>query len=140
MNSTSEPKAPPNSTPRYLATKVVMMPRDTNAHGTIFGGVILSNIDLAGAAGAQHEIRGRGWPAPSLVTVSLNKVEFRQPVYVGDVVSFWTEVIRIGQTSITMQVMVETDRDDQTVGLTEAEVTFVAVDLERRHPVPLRDA
>ena len=117
---------------RYLATKVVMMPRDTNPHGTIFGGVILSNIDLAGAAGAQYEIRRAGWPDQALVTVSLNRVEFHQPVYVGDVVSFWTTSLGVGQSSITMHVMVEADRDGQVVQLTEAEVKYVAVDLDRR--------
>ncbi len=127
---------------RYLATKLVMMPRDTNPHGTIFGGVILSNIDLAGAAGAQYEIRRAGWPARALVTVSMNRVEFLEPVFVGDVVSFWTEVLRVGRTSITMQVTVEADRGGDVVKLTAAEVTYVAVDLEAetRPAVPIRGA
>ena len=123
---------------RYLAIKVVMMPRDTNPHGTIFGGVLLSNIDMAGAAGAHHEIRSRGWPDASLVTVSMDKVEFHQPVFVGDVVSFWTTLLRIGRTSITMHVAVEADRDHETVSLTEAEVTYVSVNLVDRSAVALR--
>ncbi len=124
---------------RYLATKVVMMPRDTNPHGSIFGGVLLSNIDMAGAAGAHHEIRHRGWSEPSLVTVAMDKVEFHQPVYVGDVVSFWTTLLRIGRTSITMHVMVETEREERILQLTEAEVTYVSVDLTDRSTVALRD-
>lgn len=125
---------------RYLATKVVMMPRDTNPHGTIFGGVVLSNIDLAGAAGAQFEIRRSGWPERALVTVSMNRVEFLEPVFVGDVVSFWTQSRRVGRTSITMQVTVEADRAGEVVKLTEAEVTYVAVDLSdaARPSVPIR--
>ena len=85
---------------RYLAVKVAMMPRDTNPYGTIFGGVLLSYIDQAGAIGARHEIQQRGFPAQSLVTVALDRVEFHEPVFVGDTVSFWTEVRRIGTTSI----------------------------------------
>jgi len=75
------------------------------------------------------------------VTVAMNRVEFLEPVEVGDVVSFYTRVIRIGRTSITMHVSVETERDEQVVGLTEAEVTYVAVKLEegRRQPVAIRE-
>jgi acyl-CoA thioesterase YciA len=117
---------------RFLAVKVVMMPRDTNPVGTIFGGVLLSYIDQAGVIGAHDVIRDRGWPAPTLVTVAMNGVEFHQPVFVGDVVSFWTRVVRIGRTSIAVHVSVETDRKRQTLQLTEAEVVYVAVDKERR--------
>jgi acyl-CoA thioesterase YciA len=117
-----------------------MMPRDTNPHGTIFGGVLLSYMDQAGAVGAHHFVRRSGWPSPSLVTVAMNRVEFHQPVYVGDVVSFWSEATRIGTTSITMHVTVEADRNGEPVKLTEAEVTYVAVDLTEadRQPVPIR--
>ena len=125
---------------RYLALKAAMMPRDTNPYGTIFGGVILSFIDQAGAVGAQHEIRCAGWPDQPIVTVAMNSIEFHRPVFVGDIVSFWTEVARVGQTSITMDVTVEADRQGQPVQLTKAEVTYVAVDLSegRRLPVPIR--
>ena len=115
-------------TERYLAVKVVMMPRDTNAVGTIFGGVLLSYIDQAGAVGAWHEIRRQGWPAKALVTVAMNGVEFHEPVYVGDVVSFWTRVIRIGRTSITTHVSVEAERESGPALLTEAEVVYVSID------------
>ena len=124
----------------YLAIKALMMPRDTNPYGTIFGGVLLSYIDQAGAAGAQHEIRRRGWPDRHTVTVAMNRVEFHQAVMVGDVVSFHTRVARLGRTSITMHVAVSTERGEQTIQLTEAEVTYVAVtgDDEGRQPVPIQ--
>ena len=115
-------------TQRYLAVKVVMMPRDTNAVGTIFGGVLLSHIDQAGAVGARHEILSQGWPALALVTVAMNGVEFHEPVHVGDVVSFWTRVIRVGQTSVTTHVSVEAERPGGPALLTEAEVVYVAID------------
>ena len=127
---------------RYLAVKVVMMPRDTNPYGTIFGGVILSYIDQAGAVGAQHEIRRAGWPDQPIVSVAMKSVEFHRPVFVGDIVSFWTNLSRVGRTSITMHVAVEADRHGEAVQLTEAEVTYVAVDLTsgERRPVPIRGA
>ena len=123
----------------YLAIQVIMMPRDTNPLHTIFGGVILSYIDQAGAIGARREIHRAGGGQPFLVTVALNRVEFKQPVLVGDVVRFLTRVVRIGRTSITMHVSVEAERDGQTLPVTEAEVVYVGVDpssVERR-PVPL---
>jgi acyl-CoA thioesterase YciA len=125
---------------QYLAIKALMMPRDTNPYGTIFGGVLLSYIDQAGAAGARHAIRRAGWPDRPVVTVAMNSVEFHQPVFVGDVVSFLTRVIRVGRTSMTIHVSVEADRDGQTVSLTKAEVTYVAVELGKdgRQPVPIR--
>jgi acyl-CoA thioesterase YciA len=123
---------------RYLALKTVMMPRDTNPYGTIFGGVILSYIDQAGAVGVHHEIRSRGWPDQPIVTVALKSVEFHQPVFVGEPVSFWTYPKHIGKTSITMAVSVETERDGQPLKLTDAEVTFVAIRLPERLPTPLR--
>jgi acyl-CoA thioesterase YciA len=123
----------------YLAIQVVMMPRDINPFGTIFGGVILSYIDQAGAVGARREVARAGGPLPVLVTVAINKVEFHQPVLVGDVARFLTRLIRIGRTSITMQVRVEAERGDRVLHVTEAELVYVGVDptsLERR-PVPL---
>ena len=124
----------------YLAIRVVMLPRDTNPHGTIFGGVILSYLDQAGAIGARHAVAQAGGPVPMLVTVAMNRVEFKKPVLVGDVVSFRTRLVRIGRTSITMHVSVEAERQGATVGtLTEAEVVYVAVDPNspQRRPVPL---
>ena len=125
---------------RYLAIKVVMMPRDTNPYGTIFGGVVLSYIDQAGAVGAEREIRREGWPSQPIVTVAMDGVEFHRPVFVGDIVSFWTKLVRVGKTSITMHVDVEADRSGEVVHLTEAKVTYVAVDTKdgQRRTVPLR--
>jgi acyl-CoA thioesterase YciA len=125
---------------RYLATKVVMMPRDINPHGTIFGGVILSYLDQAGAVGARHEIERQGFPPRLVVTVAMQGVEFREPVLVGDTLSFWTEVQRIGTTSITVRVDVEAERERQTRQVTQAVVTYVAVELqgEVRRPIPIR--
>src|SRR5687768_10881483 len=124
---------------RYLATKVVMMPRDTNPHGTIFGGIILSYLDQAGSVGARYEIRRQGYSPQSLVTVAMEGVQFREPVLVGDTLSFWTTVKRIGRTSITIHVAVEADRDGASRQVTQAVVTYVAVQLqgEVRRPVPI---
>ncbi len=99
---------------RYLALKVVMMPRDTNPHGTIFGGVILSYIDQAGAVGVYQQMRASGWPDHQIVSVAMNQVEFHKPIFVGDIVSFWTKTVRVGRTSITMHVDVEADRGGRT--------------------------
>jgi len=130
----------------FLAIQVVMMPRDTNPHGTIFGGVILSHIDQAGAVGARHAIVEAGGELPTLVTVAMNRVEFRHPVLVGDVVRFLTRVLRLGRTSITIHVDVQAQRGPQPFQqVTEAEVVYVKIDpaAAQRQPVPLfpeRDA
>lgn len=123
----------------YLAIQVVMMPRDVNPHGTIFGGILLSALDQAGAIGARREvIRGGGEP-PALVTVAINRVEFLKPVLVGDVVRFVTRLVKIGRTSITMSVRVEAERGREVILVTEAEVVYVGVDLAtpERRPKPL---
>lgn len=116
------------------AIRVLMMPRDTNAHGTIFGGVILSYIDQAGA------IEARRQGLQFMVTVSMDRVVFHEPVYVGDLVSFWTETLRIGTTSITTKVTVEairTGNPNRRVTVTEAQVVYVNVG-EDRKPRPIR--
>lgn len=120
--------------PRIPAIKVLMMPRDTNHHGTIFGGVILSHIDQAGAVPAI----ARG--ARRLVTVAMDEVVFHEPVRVGDLVSFYAEIIRTGRTSVRVRVTVEADRRDgkDPVRVTQAEVTYVHIDAEGR-PRPLPD-
>ena len=121
----------------YTAIQIIMMPRDTNPLGSIFGGVILSYIDQAGAIGARREIRQAGGGSPFLVTVALNRVEFKQPVLVGDVVRFITRLVRLGRTSITMHVRVEVDRDADVHQVTEAEVVYVGVDPSTRRPTAL---
>ena len=122
----SEGAAPPVSDP---AIRVVMMPRDTNAAGTIFGGVILSQLDLAASIEAHKHHQGM------LVTVAMDKVEFKQPVHVGDLVSFHTETLKVGRTSVQTRVCVWAQRrfgDGAHVSVTEAQVTMVAVDLSGR--------
>ena len=111
------------------AIRVLMMPRDTNGHGTIFGGVILSYIDQAGA------IEARRQGLHFMVTVSMDKVVFHEPVFVGDLVSFWTETLRIGTTSITTKVVVEAIRagdPSQRVKVTEAQVVYVNLGEDRK--------
>jgi acyl-CoA thioesterase YciA len=123
----------------YLAIQVVMMPRDTNPLGSIFGGVILSYIDQAGAIGARREVVRAGGAQPFLVTVAVNRVEFKEPVLVGDVVRFLTKPVRFGRTSITMSIRVEAERDGQVLHVTEAEVVYVGIDptTPDRRPAPL---
>ena len=124
----------------YLAMKTVMMPSDTNPHGTIFAGVILSRMALAGVVGARHAIESANWPRPLLVARSMERVEFRRAVYVGDLVCLFTRVLRIGKASITLLIRAETERDGKSIVLAEGEVTYVAVegDEEPRRPVPIR--
>jgi acyl-CoA thioesterase YciA len=117
------------------AIRVVLMPKDTNAHGTIFGGVILSYIDIAAAIEVRRHTLKR------IVTKAMHEVVFVAPVFVGDLVSFYTSLVRIGRTSITVKVIVEADRINspgQRVRVTEAEVIYVAID-ENRRPTPIRD-
>src|SRR5262245_49543473 len=123
----------------YLAIQVVMMPRDVNPHGSIFGGVLLSYIDQAGAIGAIHEVGKAGREPPTVVTVAMNKVEFKQAVLVGDLLPCLTTLVRIGRTSITMHVRVEALRAGRTLHVTDAEVVYVGVDLStpERKPRPL---
>jgi acyl-CoA thioesterase YciA len=118
------------------AIRIVMMPRDTNPLGTIFGGIILSNIDQAGT------VEARKYSDKKLVTVAMHEVKFIAPVFVGDLVSFYTETLRIGTTSITVRVTVEARRGNaphETVRVTQAEVVYVAVDAPG-HPIPIRTA
>jgi acyl-CoA thioesterase YciA len=119
------------------AIRVILMPKDTNALGTIFGGIILSYIDQAGAVEAhRHASGGR------FVTVAMREVEFHQPVFVGDLVSFYTETIRRGRTSISVKVVVVAERArtrGSRLKVTEAEVVYVHVD-EGNRPLPLPEA
>jgi acyl-CoA thioesterase YciA len=121
--------------PRVPAIKVLLLPKDTNAYGTIFGGVILSHIDLASAVEANKVSRRR------YVTKAMHEVEFHEPVFLGDVVNFFTETVRVGRTSITVKVSVEVERPRggaTTVKVTEAEVVLVAVD-DKGRPTPVLD-
>ena len=107
------------------------MPADTNAHGTIFGGWVMAQVDIAGSIPAWERARG------PVVTVAVNSFVFKEPVFVGDIVSFYAKVIKVGRTSITVDVEVYANRGRtgtrDTVKVTEAQLTYVAVD-ERRQP------
>lgn len=129
----SEPQSSHRDPVLQPAIRVMLLPKDTNARGTIFGGVIMSQIDLAGAVEAQRHTRKK------IVTVAVREIVFHQPVFVGDTVSFYTNVIKKGRTSITVGVCVEAQRatdPDVTVKVTEAETIFVAIDDEGK-PTPL---
>ncbi len=116
---------------RDPAIRVVLQPKDTNSHGTIFGGIILSYIDLAGAVEASRHTGAK------LVTVAMQEVVFKAPVLVGEIVSFYASTTRIGRTSISVHVDVEVDRHGQRIAVTQADLTFVAVDRQGR-PQPVR--
>ena len=109
--------------------RVVPMPADSNSTGDIFGGWVMSQVDIAGSIPAIRLARGR------VATVAVNSFVFRQPVMVGDVVSFYAEVVKVGRTSITVSVEVYAQRNpekEETVKVTEATLTYVAVDRQRR--------
>jgi len=113
-------------TDKYLALRVIPMPADANANGDIFGGWIMSQVDLAGSVPAVRRARGR------IATVAVNQFLFKQPVQIGDVVSFYATIKRVGRTSITVDVEVYSERKRGTmvVKVTEAELTYVAITLE----------
>ena len=109
--------------------RVVPMPADANQHGDIFGGWVMSQVDIAGGVLAAQRARGR------VATVAVNSFVFKEPVLIGDVVSFYSEIVRIGRTSITVDVVVYAQRnptDVICVKVTEASLTYVAVGPDRR--------
>lgn len=131
-SSPSDPFAQGDS--REPAIRVSMMPKDTNHNGTIFGGVILSFMDQAGA------VEVRKHTSEMIVTVAMKEVIFKEPVYVGDLVSFYTSTEHVGRTSITVSIDVVAFRRTnrlERVPVTQGTATYVAVDSDRR-PIPLR--
>jgi acyl-CoA thioesterase YciA len=128
---------------RVPAIKVMLLPKDTNAFGTIFGGVILSHIDLASAVEARKVAPHR------FVTRAMREVEFHEPVYVGDLISFYTETVRVGRTSMTVRVLVEAERwggapvaplktgRGERIRVPAPDLVLVAVNDQWR-PVPIR--
>jgi acyl-CoA thioesterase YciA len=126
----SKTQDPKSEIHRDAAIRITMMPRDTNAHGTVFGGIILSYIDVAGGV---ESVRHTGHDR--FVTVAMKEVIFHEPVFVGDLVSFYAKTTRLGNTSITIHVTVEAERfgspHGQKVKVTEAEVTYVAINQYR---------
>ena len=121
-------------TDKELVLKVIPQPRDTNFNGDIFGGWVMAQVDLAGAVLPARYTKGR------MATVAVNEFIFKQPVRVGDILSFYSEVTRIGRTSITVEVVVYGERmrsQGQYIKVTEATVTYVAIDDNGRpRPVP----
>lgn len=118
-----EPKVRPPG--HELILRVVPLPADVNANGDIFGGWVMSQVDIAGGVTAAQRARGR------VATVAVNAFQFRQPISIGDVVSFYTRVERVGRTSITVHVEVIAERNPSapvTVKVTEATLTYVAID------------
>ena len=116
-------------TDRQPAIKVAAMPKDTNSGGSIFGGWIMSQIDIAGAIAALERAKGR------VVTVAVNSMEFHEPVFVGDLISCYADVIKTGHSSITVKVEVFAERNPskkETVKVTEAVLTYVALDENRQ--------
>jgi acyl-CoA thioesterase YciA len=124
-------KLPENKEP---VLRVVPMPADANQHGDIFGGWIMAQVDIAAGVLAARHALGR------VVTVAVNEFQFKQPVFIGDVLSFYCEIVRVGTTSITVNVEVYAQRnpsDVETVKVTEATLTYVATGPDRRpRPVP----
>ena len=121
---------------RFPAIRITMLPKDTNAYGTIFGGVILSYIDLAGGIEVRRHHNER------IVTKSMREVVFVAPVFLGDLVTFYTHIKRVGTTSVCVEVEVEVERlgpngNREIVKVTEAEVVYVAID-NSGNPTPIK--
>ncbi|HVZ45004.1 MAG TPA: acyl-CoA thioesterase [Ramlibacter sp.] len=121
---------------KELVLKVIPMPADCNANGDIFGGWVMAQVDMAGSVIPARHVDGR------MATVAVNEFIFKQPVRVGDILSFYSSVVRIGTTSITVEVEVFAERfraQGQFVKVTEANVTYVAIDdAGRPRPIPKR--
>jgi len=119
-------KLPENKEP---VLRVVPMPADANQHGDIFGGWIMAQVDIAGGVFAARRARGR------VATIAVNAFQFKQPVFIGDVLSFYADTVRVGTTSITVNVEVYAQRnptDIETVKVTEATLTYVATGPDRK--------
>ncbi|HED40677.1 MAG TPA: acyl-CoA thioesterase [Chromatiales bacterium] len=128
MNSSTCEQLPLDKQP---TTRMAARPADTNAAGDIFGGWIMSQVDIAGSIAAYRRARGR------VVTVAVNEFQFHKPVFVGDLISCYADVIKVGRTSITVYVEVYAERhrpggEDEVIKVTEATLTFVAVSEERQ--------
>ena len=119
---------------KELVLKVIPMPADCNANGDIFGGWVMAQVDLAGSVVPARYVGGR------MATVAVNQFIFKQPVRVGDILSFFAEITRIGNTSITVQVEVYAERfrsQGQYIKVTEASLTYVAID-DQGKPRPIK--
>jgi acyl-CoA thioesterase YciA len=130
--------AVPLPTDKELVLKVIPMPADCNANGDIFGGWVMAQVDLAGSVLPARYVQGR------MATVAVNQFVFKQPVRVGDILSFFSKVSRVGNTSITVDVEVFAERfrdQGRFVKVTEALLTYVAIDEQGRpRPIPKTDS
>ena len=117
-------------TDRQPVLRIIPMPADTNANGTIFGGWVMAQVDLAGSVPAFERAHG------PVVTVAVNSFQFKQAVFVGDLVSFYAHVVKVGKTSVTVDVEVFSQRGrdgrGETVKVTEAQLTYVAIDKQHK--------
>lgn len=134
MNDTLQRDALPSE--RHAVLRVIPMPADANVHGDVFGGWIMAQVDIAGSIPAARRADGR------VATVAVNAFTFKQPVFVGDLLSFYAEIVKVGTTSITVFVEVYAERqrlEREVVKVTEATLTYVATDENRkRRPLPVR--
>jgi acyl-CoA thioesterase YciA len=136
MSTNSSALQPQLPTDKELVLKVIPMPADCNANGDIFGGWVMAQVDLAGSVVPARHVNGR------MATVAVNQFVFKQPVRVGDILSFFAEVTRVGTTSVTVQVEVYAERfrsQGQYLKVTEASLTYVAID-EMGRPTPIKKA
>ena len=129
LNDMTQDASPvqPHTGQRELVLRVMPMPADSNANGDIFGGWIMAQVDIAGSIMPARISRGR------VATVAVNEFTFKQPVSIGDLLSFYATVTRVGRTSITVHVEVMAERDPENlhvVKVTEANLTYVAIDRE----------
>jgi acyl-CoA thioesterase YciA len=130
MEASNNSGRPPNAEP---ALRAIAMPADANPHGDIFGGWLLSQMDLAGGAAARRRAKGR------TATVAITAMSFHRPVFVGDEVTCYAQIVRVGTTSITVKVesWVRRGTGDENIAVTEGIFTYVAMDSDRRpRPVP----
>ena len=127
MKNADTPRKMPDMAPTL---RLVPLPADTNAYGDIFGGWLLSQMDLAGASAATKLVKGR------VVTVGIDGMNFHKPVFVGDEVSFYTDITRTGRTSISVHIeawaRARDEDDDESRMVTEGVYTFVAIDKNRK--------
>ncbi len=134
MSTNTSPPGVKLPTDEELVLKVIPMPADSNANGDIFGGWVMAQVDLAGSVIPARYTQGR------MATVAVNEFIFKQPVRVGDILTFFSKLVRIGRTSITVKVEVYAERfstQGQYVKVTEASLTYVAIDDKGRpRPIP----
>lgn len=127
-----------NSLPqREVTLRVMPLPADLNPNGDVFGGWVMAHVDVAGAIPALRRAKGR------VATVSVNSFQFKQPISVGDIVSFYAEIVKTGRTSLTVRVEVFAERNHEAleiVKVTEAELTYVAIDAQgNKRPLPVAE-